>query len=442
MTAKTTKPKRFRLVINHPNEDRPRLFTAKGRAFGGQFLFAMRTVVGGPQHDGQTVQGILLHVPKRPRKARGEKTAPPHVARMHLQTDVKGLRGPLRPRVDIDPRDGQRLARQVAQRLGRRGPTAMKGTWRGWLLCDERAGPRLHLERKLGSYLKLSLYSAPGDGGWVWKLERSEKWFGANADLDGGGSTFLEAVDAAYSSVATLVGPACSVRDTQRRQAHDAAYAAQRPSRLVRQRAPATRTFRETGIGTWTRLSARQVRWLRGSKIQSASGHTTTAVEQQLRAVPPRATAGATMKASWLLREDMLGADGKVEHKRGALVYQVLKDGDREEFWISSKRFVRLLNKLCTSGGTGPRASKVAMSGGPKRTRKKAATKKPAAKKATTKKAAPKKATTKKPAAKKATPRNAPATAASRVDPDKAAALAQAVAQGAQQGMFALFGSP
>ena len=456
MPAKTTKPKRFPLVINHPNEDRPRLFTAKGRACGGQFLFAMRTVTGGPAHEAPSserpteptgeVHTALLFIPKKPRRARGEKTAPPHVAQISIRWAGAGVQGPGKPREEIDPRAGERLLRSVAQRVGRQGPKAMKGSWRGWLICDNGT-PSVHLERKLGSYVKLTMVSNATHGHWNWTLERSEKWFGANANTSGRADSFLIALDEAYTSVARLVGPACSVRDTQRRQAHDADYAAAQPARFRKQQQPATRTFRESGVGTWTRLTAAEARRFSGGKLTDIGGKTTETVERQLRALPTRATAGATQTRVQLLNCQVRAADGTVLYKPATLVMTVYQGGGRKVLWVSSKRFVRLMKKMTDSviarlhGGKTDWSKKNAATKKP--TAKKAATKKPAAKESTPKKPAAKKSTPKKPAAKKAArPRKAQGAGASRVDAKKSAALAQAVAQGAQQGMFALFGNP
>jgi hypothetical protein len=86
------------------------------------------------------------------------------------------------------------------------------------------------LERKVASYGVLKLASKP-DGRWTATFVRAGKWFSAAKQESIERSALAEAITAGMALVVGLVSEACSYRDTHRRNAVDADYAALHPPR-------------------------------------------------------------------------------------------------------------------------------------------------------------------------------------------------------------------
>ena len=146
------KPKRFRLNLVNAAEDVPRLVRAYGRACDGEFALVLR-----PREQ----RGVLVLVTKK------------DGARM-WRSGGGGADAPGVPDTAIAPADAVKLVKVEQKALPTAGPITLRGQWSGYLHCDG-GQPRVELRRKLAAYGTLALVSSPD--GWIWTVERSEKWF-------------------------------------------------------------------------------------------------------------------------------------------------------------------------------------------------------------------------------------------------------------------------
>ena len=199
------KPKRFRLSFVGPIEDQPRVIRAYGRACAGEFALVMRP--------GET-RCVLVLVTKKDGA--------------FVWRSSGGSDAPQRPDTPITEADAVTLIKVEQQAVPKAGPTTLRGRWTGTLACDD-GQPRVELQRKLATYGTLTVASDPATG-WSWSFTRAEKWFGDAGVSSGEGlQTLSAAIEAGVLGAMSLVREACSFRDTHRRAAHDADYAAKRP---------------------------------------------------------------------------------------------------------------------------------------------------------------------------------------------------------------------
>ena len=199
------KPKRFRLSFVGPIEDQPRVIRAYGRACAGEFALVMRP--------GEARCALVLVTKKEG---------------AFLWRSSGGSDAPQRPDTPITEADAVKLIKVEQQAVPKAGPTTLRGRWTGTLACDE-GQPRVELQRKLATYGTLTVASDPSTG-WSWSFTRAEKWFGDAGVSSGEGlQTLSAAIEAGVLGAMSLVREACSFRDTHRRAAHDADYAAKRP---------------------------------------------------------------------------------------------------------------------------------------------------------------------------------------------------------------------
>jgi hypothetical protein len=197
---------KFRLNIVGPDEDVPRVLLAYGRGCGGEVAFVMR-----PRDN----TALLVHqIKKQPAKV--------------WRTDL-GLAPSHAPELDAAPADAVAELRRMKASPPPAGPATLKGKWAGTLYCDDGT-PRMVLERRVASYGVLKLASKP-DGRWVATFERMGKWFSQAKQESVERSALAEAITAGMGIVVGLVSEACSFRDTRRRNAVDAEFAAQYPPR-------------------------------------------------------------------------------------------------------------------------------------------------------------------------------------------------------------------
>jgi hypothetical protein len=200
----TIKPERFRLQVLGADEDVPRLLLAYGRGCGGEVAFVMR-----PRDN----TALLVHqVKKEPAKV--------------WRTDL-GLAPSHAPELDTDPTAAVGEIKRMKANPPPSGPATLKGKWAGTLICDG-GQPRMLLERKVAAYGTLRLTSG-ADGRWTATFERAAKWFSQAKQESIVRSALGEAITAGMGLVVGLVSEACSFRDTRRRNAVDADYAAQHP---------------------------------------------------------------------------------------------------------------------------------------------------------------------------------------------------------------------
>ncbi|MCK6530997.1 hypothetical protein L6R50_26705 [Myxococcota bacterium] len=221
MGTDTPKPKRFLLSIVGSGEDRPRLIRAYGRACGGEFALVLRP---------DNARGVLVHIPKGGEAARFWKG--------------EGADAPDVPGFTITPAEAVALVRTEQKAVPKAGPTLLRGTWRGHMLCDDER-PRVLLERRIATYGTLRLESRPGEG-WRWAFSRAERWFSEPGEVSGEGfATLGEAIEQAIAGSMRLVGEACSFRDTRKRAAVDAGYAQVHPLRPERDKRDPTDRLKE-----------------------------------------------------------------------------------------------------------------------------------------------------------------------------------------------------
>ncbi len=197
---------KFRLNIIGADEDVPRMLLTYGHGCGGEVAFIMR-----PRDN----TALLVHqVKKQPAKV--------------WRTDL-GLAPSHAPELDAAPTDAVAEIHRMKANPPPAGPATLKGKWAGQLHCDDGT-PRVLLERKVASYGTLKLSSKP-DGRWSATFDRMGKWFSQAKQESVERSGLAEAITAGMGLVVGLVSEACSFRDTHRRNAVDADFAAQHPYR-------------------------------------------------------------------------------------------------------------------------------------------------------------------------------------------------------------------
>ncbi len=182
------KTKRFRLKFENATEDVPRIIRAYGKACAGEFALVLRPA---------EKRGLLVLTTRE-------------------QTRVwasEGVDAPSAPTKVVSAKEGLTLVKK-AQVPGKETPVTLRGQWSGWLVCDGGV-PRVELQRKLASYGWLRVTS--GDGKWIWKVERLEKWFSKPGKDEGAAKTLVEAVQAGLGRMMGLLGEVCAVKDSTRR---------------------------------------------------------------------------------------------------------------------------------------------------------------------------------------------------------------------------------
>lgn len=130
------------------------------------------------------------------------------------------------------------------------GQVTRRGTWKGSLEVAEDGFPRIQLERTIG-YVVVRIVNDV-DGRWRVTALRGERWFSVPVarGTQGGAPTLGEAVDQAFTLALELSAEVCGVRDTERRGAHDAAYAAAHPERAATVPAdPTVKVLRRVEVG-------------------------------------------------------------------------------------------------------------------------------------------------------------------------------------------------
>ncbi|TNE90359.1 MAG: hypothetical protein EP330_08570 [Deltaproteobacteria bacterium] len=201
------KPRRIRLSIANRTSDHPAQLTAWGRVKGGEVAMVLRADTG---------EGMLVH------RTTG-KSATSHV----WTCSGPDLEAPNAP-VDTGAEVATFERFKALMGSPEAGPVTLRGQWTGVLLWGDGA-PVVELWRKLSTYGKLTITSKPGMG-WSWAFEREAKWFSTQADESGEGYASLSAaIEAGIQGARAMLGTACSFRDSHRRAAHDATYAASHP---------------------------------------------------------------------------------------------------------------------------------------------------------------------------------------------------------------------
>ena len=216
--ADPTKPKRFRLSLVNAAEDVPRLVRAYGRACDGEFALVLRPPEG---------RGALVLVKKKEgawswRSGEGDAPRVP----THALTAAEAVA----------------LVKAEQKALPKPGPITLRGQWSGHLECDGGV-PRVELVRKLAAYGVLRVVSDP-DKGWIWRVERTEKWFTKPGADTGSARTLIKAIEGGLARAMGLLGEACSVRDSRRRAALDTDYAVEHPVRPAREGKDPTERFK------------------------------------------------------------------------------------------------------------------------------------------------------------------------------------------------------
>ena len=275
-TAPASKrPERFRLSFVCPIEDQPRLIRAYGRACDGEFALVMRPSEGravlvlitkkdgaflwrsGAGSDDGLVHAkatVLRDGRTKLRVETGEhagvtfrsyEDVPPGVGHgelvdvafhpddqfAHVQGAGVGGDAPLRPATPIEPADAVKLVKVEQKAVPKAGPITLRGRWTGYLYCDDGV-PKVELRRRLATYGTLTITSHM-EQGWSWSFERAAKWFSEEGAIgDEGMPTLSAAIEAGALGAMRLVREACSFRDTRRRAAHDAEYAAKHPIKV------------------------------------------------------------------------------------------------------------------------------------------------------------------------------------------------------------------
>jgi hypothetical protein len=210
---------KFNLQIMGADEDVPRLLLAYGRACGGEMAFVMR-----PRED----SAVLVHqITKQPARIwRGEEGMAPAQA----------------PEQEIEPSAAVTEVKRMKASPPAAGPATLRGTWKGILYCTD-GRPSMVLARKVASYGTLRLASGL-DGRWTATFERAPRWFSKAAQESVQRDGLADAIQAGMGLVVGLVSEACSFRDTRRRNAVDAEYAAVHPYRPPREAKDPTERYK------------------------------------------------------------------------------------------------------------------------------------------------------------------------------------------------------
>ncbi len=199
----TKNANRFRLHFVGANEDVPRLIRAYGQACDGEFGLVLRPT---------QKRGLLVLI-------KGQQAT--------VWTSAKG-EAPARPEAPTTASSAVNQVRGSQDDLPPDGPITLRGQWAGYLVCDGGT-PRVMLQRNIASYAILHVESQPGEG-WAYLVERKDAWFTDRKEARANRlATLADAIQLGVRAAMDLAAPACSYRDTRRRQAHDAAYAEKHP---------------------------------------------------------------------------------------------------------------------------------------------------------------------------------------------------------------------
>jgi hypothetical protein len=193
--------KKFKLSFVNAAEDIPRQIRAYGKACHGEF-------------------GLVL----RPTEQRGALVLIGKDGARFWRS--QGADAPSMPEGSLDTKDAVALVKTEQKAMPEAGPITLKGQWSGWMHCDNGT-PRVEITRKLAAYGVLTITSSPK--GWTWAVTRTEKWFSKPGSDTGTATTLSRAIEAGLARAMGLLGEACSVRDSRRRGALDAGWAAEHP---------------------------------------------------------------------------------------------------------------------------------------------------------------------------------------------------------------------
>lgn len=127
--------------------------------------------------------------------------------------------------------EATKLATESQKELAPKGPVSLRVSWSAQLEY-ENGHPKVTLIRKIASYGTLIVTSDPFAGEWKWKVERKQVWYATPSVNDGAAPTLTVAIKQGLASAYGLLGEACAVRDTHRRQAFDPEYAQTHPIRF------------------------------------------------------------------------------------------------------------------------------------------------------------------------------------------------------------------
>ncbi len=199
----TSSMERIRLAILGADEDVPRGIFGAGKACGGDVAVLLKPTEGvaflGHIHRGQALvweASKAGDAPKAPSTSQSRQAA---LARL----------GELRAAFPEE------------------GPASLRSLWSGVLVCQD-GQPYVQLQRKVANYATLSVQSSGGK--WTAKVVREARWFSKGAEQHSAPkATLAEAIRDGLTLANTLVGEACSFRDTRRRGTVDPAYAEQHP---------------------------------------------------------------------------------------------------------------------------------------------------------------------------------------------------------------------
>lgn len=194
-----------KLSILGADEDLPRLLMCSGYACGGGFAFVHRV---------RTNEAMLAH------QVKGE-------AAQIWQTSEG--QAPSRPPTGVTTEAAALVRfRELKKDAGAAGPATLKGSWTGVLHCGDDGKPQVRLERKVAAYGVLRLVSNP-TGSWTASFERQKRWYSTEGTQSVTRTGLADAIQAGMGLVVGMVSEACSFRDTKRRGAVDAEYAATKP---------------------------------------------------------------------------------------------------------------------------------------------------------------------------------------------------------------------
>lgn len=164
---------------------------------------------------------------------RGDETQVLHVAK-------DGPDGPRKPEGEMGKTAIIKTMTTMRDKAAESTPVVYRDVWRGVLRYDDGI-PVVELRRKITTYGEIIINSVPQFGAWKWRYEGKETWFQRPKNVPGGSNhlTLAACIRDMMLNIERPVGQACAMRDTTRRAAADAAWAADRP--VPRAPAPAKR---------------------------------------------------------------------------------------------------------------------------------------------------------------------------------------------------------
>lgn len=154
-------------------------------------------------------------------------TTPKQAAR--VWQSGKATDAPQPPTVTMATAESEQAFRALSRKdKGEPGPIRLRGAWKA-TLSFEGQQPVVALTRQVATYGTLGVSSVKG--GWKLVFDRKEQWFAKAANVIGD-RTFphlVHAIEAGMALMMDSIAAACPFRDTQRRNAVDADYAAKHP---------------------------------------------------------------------------------------------------------------------------------------------------------------------------------------------------------------------